>query len=33
MLNAKHQIVRHIDGKVTAAELAAWATSLADGKG
>ena len=30
-LNAKHQIVRHIIGKVTARELDSWATGLRNG--
>jgi thiol-disulfide isomerase/thioredoxin len=33
MLNARHQIVRHIVGEVTPGELLAWARSLAGGKG
>ena len=32
MLNARHQIVRHIEGELTPGELAAWASSLAGGK-
>jgi thiol-disulfide isomerase/thioredoxin len=32
MLNATHQIVRHIAGALMAGELTAWATSLAGGK-
>jgi cytochrome c biogenesis protein CcmG, thiol:disulfide interchange protein DsbE len=32
MLNARHQIVRHIDGELTSGELTAWANSLAAGK-
>jgi len=33
MLNARHQIVRHIDGELTAGELTAWARRLAGGTG
>ncbi len=33
MLNARHQIVRHIVGEVTPGELSSWARSLAGGKG
>ena len=32
MLNARHQIVRHIAGGVTSGELNAWARSLTGGK-
>jgi cytochrome c biogenesis protein CcmG, thiol:disulfide interchange protein DsbE len=32
MLNAAHQIVRHIDGELTPGELTTWANSLSGGK-